>query len=89
MVACDLAKVIVGVRFSYPAPNFIRGIMKSLLLALSLVPTLTFADAFEAQKPVICDDAKATIVTFEKKFGEKPMLVFKGKETMIIITMNF
>jgi hypothetical protein len=24
MVACDLAKVIVGVRFSYPAPRLLR-----------------------------------------------------------------
>ena len=62
--------------------------MKALLLALSLVPSLTFADAFNAQKPVVCDEIKKTMVTFEKQYGEKPTLVFKAKETMIIITMN-
>jgi hypothetical protein len=62
--------------------------MKALLLALSLVPPLAFADAFNAQKPVICDDVNTTMITFENKYGEKPTLVFKGKETLLIITMN-
>mgnify|MGYP003349750952 CR=1 FL=1 len=48
------------------------------LIALCLIPAAVYADPFQSQKPVICEDSEVVLATLAEKYNES--VAWMGKD---------
>jgi len=64
--------------------------MKYLLIGLLLVSSLSLAQPFQSQKPLVCAEMDEVFKVIQEKYDEKPVLVSKDvkSDTQYVLMMN-